>query len=119
MDNIFTLKNRVAIVTGATKGIGKAIAIKMANAGVKVAVVGRDAERAHKLVNDINADGGEAIAMLADISDENVCKRVCDEVYTKYQQIDILVNCRYFGQKTKSVEVKLHEIREILLLSIL
>ncbi len=114
MDNIFTLKNRVAVVTGATKGIGKAIAIKMANAGVKVAVVGRDAERADELINDINANGGEAIAILADISDDNECKRVCNEVYTKFQQIDILVNCAGILTSTKIEDITRSEWDQIL-----
>ncbi len=93
MSNIFTLAGRVAIVTGGTRGIGKVIAEQLAKAGTTVAVVGRNAEKAEETLALIRETGGTAEAFLGDIADDGECRRIVGEVYEKFGQIDILVNC--------------------------
>ena len=93
MSNIFTLAGRVAIVTGGTRGIGKVIAEQLAKAGMTVAVVGRNAEKAEETLALIRETGGTAEAFLGDIADDGECRRIVGEVYEKFGQIDILVNC--------------------------
>ena len=93
MSNIFTLAGRVAIVTGGTRGIGKVIAEQLAKAGTAVAVVGRNAEKAEETLALIRETGGTAEAFLGDIADDGECRRIVGEVYEKFGQIDILVNC--------------------------
>ena len=93
MNSIFTLADRVAIVTGGTRGIGKVIAEQLAKAGSLVAVVGRNASKADEVVAEIRENGGTAEAFLGDISDDNECRKIASEVYGKFGQIDILVNC--------------------------
>ena len=93
MAEIFTFSGRCAIVTGATRGIGRVIAQRLAKAGTSVAVVGRDAERAETVVGEIRTGGGRAIAIPGDISDERECRRVVEEAQTAFGQLDILVNC--------------------------
>ena len=91
--DIFTIKDRVAVVTGATRGIGRVIAIKLAEAGAKVAVLGRDENKANNVKAEIKKLGGKAEVFLGDISDDKECKRIADEVNARFGQLDILVNC--------------------------
>ena len=93
MNKIFTLDNRVAVVTGGTRGIGKVIALQLAKAGTAVAVVGRNAQKSEEVVAAVKETGGVAEAFLGDISDDNECRRIVNEVNNKFGQIDILVNC--------------------------
>ncbi len=78
---------------GGTRGIGKVIAEQLAKAGTAVAVVGRNAEKAEETLASIRRIGGVAEAFLGDIADDGECRRIVGEVYEKFGQIDILVNC--------------------------
>ena len=93
MDRIFTLADRVAIVTGGTRGIGKVIAMQLAKAGTNVVVVGRDQEKGDAVVNEIRQSGGNAALVLGDISDDNQCREIVQKAVDTFGQIDILVNC--------------------------
>lgn len=93
MENVFHYDNRVAIVTGATSGIGSSIAYSLAMCGCKVAVVGRNEERARIIKESILNNGGEAEYFLADLSEASNCQEVIDRIASKFGGIDILVNC--------------------------
>lgn len=87
------LKDKVAIVTGASKGIGAGIAKAFANAGAKVVVnYSKSRESADKVVNEITQNGGTAIAVQADISKFADIKRLFEETKKAFGQLDILVN---------------------------
>lgn len=86
------LANEVAIVTGATSGIGKAIATLFAKEGAKVVVVGRNEERGTDVVKTIKANGGEALLVRADVTVEDEVKQVVETTINTYGTIDILVN---------------------------
>ena len=73
------LKDRVAIVTGSTSGMGRAIAKKFAEEGAKVVVTGRNEERAKAVVDDIKAAGGEAVYVIVDTSNTDDCKVLLDK----------------------------------------
>jgi NAD(P)-dependent dehydrogenase (short-subunit alcohol dehydrogenase family) len=78
----------VALVTGATSGLGKAIALRLARDGMKVIVVGRDGARGAAVVDQIEAEGGQATFVAADLSDPTSITRLADEV----GGVDVLVN---------------------------
>jgi 3-oxoacyl-[acyl-carrier protein] reductase len=87
------LLGRVAVVTGAGKNIGRAIALALADGGAKVAVNGRsDRGSVDAVVAEIAANGGEALAVMADVSDEAAVARLVDAVAERFGRIDILVN---------------------------
>jgi 3-oxoacyl-[acyl-carrier protein] reductase len=88
-----TLKNKVAVVTGSSKGIGASIAKHFAAAGAKVVVnYASSKEAADKVVKSITENGGAAIAVQADISQEADVIRLFEETRKVFGKIDILVN---------------------------
>jgi len=87
------LKEAVAVVTGASRGLGRAIAEEMARGGAKVVVnYSRSKEPAEELVNEISEAGGEAIAVQADVSDPEQAQSLIDQAMEKFNRVDVLVN---------------------------
>ncbi|WP_269622482.1 3-oxoacyl-[acyl-carrier-protein] reductase [Prochlorococcus marinus] len=87
------LHGQTAIVTGASRGIGKAIALSLANAGAEVVVnYANSLEKAEEVVNKIKASGGNAYALKADIADEISVNQLINTVLEKSGKIDILIN---------------------------
>ena len=87
------LKNKVALITGASKGIGRATALLFAKEGAKVAVNYFSSEdEAKSVVKEINDIGSEAIAIKCDVSNEDQVKSMIDQVLKEFGSIDILVN---------------------------
>jgi L-rhamnose 1-dehydrogenase len=95
------LKDRVAIVTGATRGIGRAIAVRFGQEGARVAIVGRDRDKGRETVGLVEAAGGEAAFLPADVSDSSQVQAMVDTVVERWDRIDILVNnaaiCPFMG----------------------
>lgn len=88
-----TLDQKVILITGSSRGIGAAIAIKMAAAGAKVIVnYAGGKEAAEEVVNQIKTAGGDAIALQADVSKSAEVKKMFDEAIAHYGRIDVLVN---------------------------
>jgi 3-oxoacyl-[acyl-carrier protein] reductase len=91
------LEGKISLVTGASRGIGKAIALKLASLGSKVAVNYVAIEDSNKidadnLVGSITHRGGEAIAIEADIRDSEAVRAMVEQVINKWSKVDILVN---------------------------
>ena len=89
---MFSLRNKVALVTGASQGIGRDTALALAEAGAKVAVSARNEEKLAALVKDIVATGGEALAVKMDVADAEQVKAGFKQVVEKFGRLDILVN---------------------------
>jgi 3-oxoacyl-[acyl-carrier protein] reductase len=89
---MFSLKDKVALVTGASQGIGWDIAQALVVAGAKVAVAARTQEKLALLVGEIEAAGGEALAVKMDVADAEQVKAGFKQVLEKFGRLDILVN---------------------------
>src|SRR5256885_8762621 len=89
---MFSLKDKVALVTGASQGIGRDTALALAEAGAKVAVAARSEDKLSALVNDIGAVGGCALAVRMDVADAEQVKAGFKQLLDKFGRLDILVN---------------------------
>src|SRR5450755_490295 len=87
-----SLSGRVALVTGASQGIGRACALKLAAQGATVAVAARNQEKLDELVQSIAAAGGKAAAIAMDVADEEQIKAAFKTALGQFGKIDILVN---------------------------
>ena len=89
---MFSLKNKVAIVTGASRGIGKSIAQKMSEAGAHLVCVSRTNDDLEKISNELNNAGYSASPYPCDVSILNDFKKLVDDTASEFGKIDILVN---------------------------
>ena len=89
---MFSLKDKVALVTGASQGIGRDTAVALSEAGAKVAVAARNEEKLSALVSEITAAGGTAHAVKMDVADADQVKAGFKQVLDKFARLDILVN---------------------------
>jgi 3-oxoacyl-[acyl-carrier protein] reductase len=87
-----TLSGRIALVTGASQGIGQACALKLAQSGATLALAARSQDKLQQLVSQIEGAGGKAAAFPLDVSDEEQIKSIFKAVVAQFGKIDILVN---------------------------
>ncbi|WP_327717522.1 SDR family oxidoreductase [Streptomyces sp. NBC_00490] len=86
------LSGRTAVVTGAASGIGEAIAVLLAAQGAKVALLARRQERLDAVVEKIRADGGQALAVVADVTDDGSVDAAVERIHAAYGAVDLVVN---------------------------
>jgi 3-oxoacyl-[acyl-carrier protein] reductase len=97
------LKDKVAVITGASRGLGKAFALRFADEGAKLLLTTTNLERAEGTVKEIKAKGGEVAMMKADISVAGDTQKIAERVVQEYGKADILVNnaAIWFGIRPK------------------
>lgn len=86
------LENKVAIITGGTSGMGRDTAFVFAEEGAKVVITGRNEERAKAVVEEIEAQGGQALYVIADMNDRNSLQQIVDKTIERFGTVDILFN---------------------------
>jgi 3-oxoacyl-[acyl-carrier protein] reductase len=89
---MFSLKDKIAVVTGASQGIGRDTALALSEAGAKVALAARNEEKLAELAQEISTKGGEAFAVKMDVADIEQIKSGFKAILEKFGKIDILVN---------------------------
>jgi 3-oxoacyl-[acyl-carrier protein] reductase len=106
---MFSLKDKVAIVTGASQGIGRAISLSLAQAGAKVGAAARNVEKLASLVAEIESAGGEALAVPMDVADAAQVKSGFQALIAKFGKLDILVNNAAITRDTLALRMKLDD----------
>jgi 3-oxoacyl-[acyl-carrier protein] reductase len=106
---MFSLKDKVALITGASQGIGRATALALAESGAKVAVAARSAEKLAALVSEIEAASGEALAVTMDVADAAQVKSGFQQTLAKFGKLDILVNNAAITRDTLALRMKLED----------
>lgn len=86
------LNRKVVLVTGATSGIGQATAVRFAEAGARVALVGRNDAALNETLGKVREAGGDGFCLRADLSNEDAPERVASEAIGRFKQLDVLVN---------------------------
>ena len=113
------LSDQVALVTGASRGIGSAIALALAEAGAKVVVnYARSSEAADGIVKKIKDQGGEAVAIQGDVSDAEQVQNLVKEARSQWGSIDVLVNNAGITRDTLLLRMKLEDWQAVINLNL-
>jgi len=106
---MFSLKDKVALVTGASQGIGRATSLALAEAGAKVAIAARNTENLASLAAEVAAAGGEALAVPMDVADPAQVKTGFQQLLAKFGKLDILVNNAAITRDTLALRMRLED----------
>jgi NAD(P)-dependent dehydrogenase (short-subunit alcohol dehydrogenase family) len=106
LTELFSLDGRVALVTGASGGIGRALAHGLAMAGARVALTGRSVDMLAAAQREIAEDGGDSAVFPADISELTSIDPLVQSVLDRFGQVDILVNCAGINKREPIAEVE-------------
>lgn len=112
MNKVF--KHKVVIVTGASSGIGEAIARKFALNGSKIVLAARTESRLSEITSDIIRSGGEAFYVITDVSSETDCKKLIEKTIEKYSRIDILVNNAGLSMRASFLDADLKVLHRLM-----
>ena len=108
------IKDRVALVTGSSQGIGKAIALKLAQDGGRIVVHARGAEKAEAVAAEIRAAGGMADVVLGDLAEGDTATRIVGEAYAIHGALDILVLNAGGGSSGRATDLSVETIDRVL-----
>lgn len=92
MNELFSVKDKVVVMTGGAGILGKGISVYLAKEGAKIVILDRNEEQGNKLADEIKADGGEAIFLVTDVMNKEVLEGNKAEIMKKYGRIDVLLN---------------------------
>lgn len=112
MKNIF--KDRVVIVTGASSGIGEAVAREFARHGSRVVLAARSEARMVELVREFESMGSEAICVVCDVSVEDDCKRLIEKTVERFGTIDFLINNAGVSMRAAFDDVEIKVLRRLM-----
>jgi len=106
---MFSLKDKVALVTGASQGIGRATSAALAQAGAKVVLAARTVEKMESAVAEIKQAGGDAVAIPMDVADAEQVKATFKQALQAFGRLDILVNNAAITRDTLALRMKLED----------
>jgi NAD(P)-dependent dehydrogenase (short-subunit alcohol dehydrogenase family) len=92
MYELFNIKNRIIAITGGTGVLGASMVEYLAAHGAKVAVLARNKEKGDKLINRVIADGGDAVFLQTDVTDEKILEHNAQDIVNRYGKVDVLIN---------------------------
>lgn len=108
------LAGKIAVVTGASRGLGKSMALSLAAAGAKIALVARDAEKLKEVADAIAAAGGESATFQTDVTDEVAVTALARAVKEKFGAVHILINNAGVNVRGNLVDYKLEDWRKVI-----
>lgn len=112
--NRFSLEGKVAVVTGGTSGIGRAMALGLAEAGADVIATGRRQQQVDEAATEIEARGRKSLRLTSDVSDRATLEKLLAAAIEKFGKVDILVNCAGIIKRTPTLDLSEEEWNNIL-----
>jgi NAD(P)-dependent dehydrogenase (short-subunit alcohol dehydrogenase family) len=109
-----TLDGRIALITGASRGLGRAIALALGGAGAKLALVGRDKDKLNETAQQAAQSGAEAAVFVADVTEEAKVQGLEQDVIARFGRVEILVNNAGVVGRKPLIECTLEEWRNVL-----
>lgn len=114
LDSIFDIAGRVVIVTGGSDGIGRGLAEALAGLGVSVGILGRRPEKCAEVADGITARGGKALAIPADVTQEEQVSAAFRKAFDHFGKIDGLINCAGINHISPLVKQQLEQWKEVM-----
>ncbi|MCF8298743.1 MAG: SDR family oxidoreductase [Saprospiraceae bacterium] len=108
------MENKVVIITGASSGIGKALAFEYAQGKYKVVIAARNIDALNVIKNDLEKNGAEVLAVKTDVSIEDDCKNLIDKTVERFNGIDILINNAGVSMRANFVDLKLEVLKKLM-----
>ncbi len=108
------MQNKVVIITGASSGIGLALAKEFAQRGSKLVLAARSIDKLKELETELNTKGIEAISVATDVSKEEDCKNLIDQTIQKFNKIDILINNAGISMRALFIDVELSVLKQLM-----
>lgn len=113
-DSLFSLEGKVAVVTGGTSGIGRALSLGLADAGADVIATARRKEQVDDTAKEIEARGRQTLRMASDVADRSTLELVLVAALERFSKVDILVNCAGMIKRTPTLDLPEAEWTNIL-----
>ena len=113
-DSLFSLEGKVAVVTGGTSGIGRALSLGLADAGADVIATARRKEQVDDTAKEIEARGRQTLRMASDVGDRSTLETLLAAVLERFGKVDILVNCAGMIKRTPTLDLPEAEWTNIL-----
>jgi len=107
-------KDKVVIITGASSGIGKAMALEFSSHGAKVVLASRSSDKLAEVANKIIEKGGESLVIPTDVSKERQCKVLVKKTINTFERIDILINNAGISMRANFQDVKLDVLKKLM-----
>jgi len=108
------MENKVVIITGASSGIGKALALEISSRGAKVVLAARNVRKLEELASELRSKNKEILVVQTDVAVESECENLINKVIEKYQKIDVLVNNAGISMRALFKKVELDVIRKLM-----
>ncbi|MDP4281044.1 MAG: SDR family oxidoreductase [Bacteroidota bacterium] len=108
------MKNQVVIITGASSGIGKALAFEYGHKGAKITIAARNIEKLHVIEQDLVKQGVQVLSVQTDVSREEDCRNLIEKTIEKYGSIDILINNAGISMRAVFEDLDLDVIRRLM-----
>jgi 3-oxoacyl-[acyl-carrier protein] reductase len=111
---MFNLDGKVAMVTGSAQGIGRAIALNLAEGGARIALTDMRAAKLDEVVKEIEAKGGKAMGLCVDVTDLEAVQKMVDQILEAWEKVDILVNNAGITRDSLVLRMKIDDWQAVL-----
>ena len=114
MRKLDSFRDLTALVTGASSGIGRALALRLAREGARVALVARRPEALEAAAAEIRGQGGDALPLACDVGDPDQVRDCCDRALRHYGRVDLLVNNAGYGHHRRFLDWELEDMERVM-----